>query len=609
MSPQEVLAKAFLAGAADLRRREPLINRINVFPVIDADTGTNMTRTLDAAVKELETNAAASLSYLAESLRSPLLRQARGNSGVIFSQFLVAFLDTIGEMNTLTHDSFTAAVSRGQSLAYRAVANPVEGTILTTITDLAHVLTETTGINDMDAHAALELHLSRSVARTPSLMPRLEEAGVVDSGALGFHIFASGLTLALPALADPAAAINRMNARVSGENEAPLGVIANSISPGFWESRSLNDSAFRYCIDMLIELSSEPLSEWTAPFEKLGSSVDTARGGNLLKLHLHGNDTTAIKRAGEKLGRILEFTHEDMTKGFIREQAQRDKSDMGHVSFRVVSDSSMSLSHEMADALDIHRIENYVDAHGKMLRDKDLDRNLLFTKMRDGHVFTTAQTSADDVRSFLDRMLRASDHLFFISVGNAYSGTQNLVRQVVSKHPDRERITILDTGAASGQQGLICWVAARYSRIASNETDLIHYINNQISSCREYLVIDNLKYLSRTGRIGKIKAAFAGALSVKPIVGHGGDGAITIAKVHSHEAAIHEISKRIAAHPGDGRLLVMLEYTDNLDWVERAAKQLEAALPKDTEMVFSPLSSTSAVHMGPGTWGVTVTRV
>ncbi len=609
MTPQETLAKAFIAGAADLRRRTSLINRINVFPVVDADTGINMSRTLEAAVTQLETSTNSNLFDLAESLRNPLLKQARGNSGVILSQFLIAFLDTISKMNTLTHESFIAAVAKGQDLAYRSVANPVEGTILTTITDLARILAETAGIDDLYSHAALEHRLSKSVARTPSLMPRLEEAGVVDSGALGFHIFASGLTLALPALTNPAAAASRMNARISGENEAPLGDVADSISPDFLKSRLGDDSSFHYCIDMLIELPKEPLSDWAAPFEKIGSSVDAAHGGNLLKLHLHGNDTRAIKRAGEKLGSILEFTVEDMTTGFVRARAQSNEAEMDRVSLRVVSDSSMSLSHEIADALGVHRVENYVDVHGKMLCDKDLDRNLLFKRMRDGHVYTTAQTSADDVRSFLDRMLRVSDHLFFVAVGNAYSGTQNLVRQVVAEHPNQDRITILDTCAASGQQGLICLASARYSRLAADEADLTNYINNQISSCREYLIIDNLKFLSRTGRIGKIKAAFAGALSVKPIVGHGSDGAITLAKVRSHESAIHEISKYIAAHPGKGRLLVMLEHTDNLKWVELVAKQLEVTLPEGTEIVFSPLSSTSAVHMGPGTWGVTVTRV
>jgi len=103
-------------------------------------------------------------------------------------------------------------------------------------------------------------------------------------------------------------------------------------------------------------------------------------------------------------------------------------------------------------------------------------------------------------------------------------------------------------------------------------------------------------------------AALAGALSVRPIVGHGGDGAITIAKVRSEDAAIREIVQRVASHPGAGKLVALLEYTDNRKRVEEIGAILGAALPPDAEILYSPLSSTSSVHMGPGTWGVAVSR-
>ena len=93
------------------------------------------------------------------------------------------------------------------------------------------------------------------------------------------------------------------------------------------------------------------------------------------------------------------------------------------------------------------------------------------------------------------------------------------------------------------------------------------------------------------------------------MLGHGLDGAITYGKVRSHEAAIEEIGQRVSSHPGQGSLLVLIEYTDNRDWVARVAAHLQDILAPDTEILYSPLSSTSAVHMGPGTWGVAVTRL
>ena len=138
---------------------------------------------------------------------------------------------------------------------------------------------------------------------------------------------------------------------------------------------------------------------------------------------------------------------------------------------------------------------------------------------------------------------------------------------------------------------------------------LVEFARDQIRTCVEYLVIDTLKYLSATGRIGKVKAAFAGALGVRPIVGHGADGAVTHDKVRSHEAALDKIIDKVSKHPGAGRLMIMLEHTDNPEWVEQVRTRLENALQEPTDFYLCPLSSTSSVHMGPGTWGIAVTRV
>ena len=116
------------------------------------------------------------------------------------------------------------------------------------------------------------------------------------------------------------------------------------------------------------------------------------------------------------------------------------------------------------------------------------------------------------------------------------------------------------------------------------------------------------EFLRRGGRIGRVRAALADALSVKPIVGHGRNGAVTWAKARSHGAALDEVARRVGAHPGEGPLLVMVEHTDDAAWAETVRRRLAAELPADAEILLAPLSATSAVHMGPGTWGVAVTR-
>jgi DegV family protein with EDD domain len=604
MTARELLHEAIRTGAADLRRRADLLDRINVFPVVDADTGVNMSQTLSATVSAIDDPKA--------DISREVLLGARGNSGVILAQFLVGLLDSIGPGEDFDRAQVVDAIARGRELAYRAVSEPVEGTILTVMTALTGILDETDQVPDLTSHGELERRLAAAVAETPRLMPRLARAGVVDSGALGFHVFACGLTLLLPALEEPGPALDRLRDRLEGRESAPLGRIADRIDPAFLESARRDRSSLRYCVDLVIELDREPPAGWQQRFESLGASLDMVRRQELVKLHVHCNDPDRAAAAAADLGRVIETTTQDMVADLLRIEKDAGAAVAAAKptapGLRVLSDSSMSLDRGLARKHGIARIENYVNVHGEMVRDDDLDRDALFARMRDGTSFTTAQTSAEEVRQFLDDQLHPAGSAIYLAVGRAYTGTQDLVRGVAAEHPLGQRLTVLDTGAASGQQGLATLAAARYAPSATDLTDLVRYTEGQIGSCREYLVIDDLKYLSRTGRVGKVKAAFAGALSVKPIVGHGGDGAITWAKVRSHRAALREITRRVDDHPGSGALLLMVEHTDDIAWAEQVREALAASLADDTEIILSPLSSTSAVHMGPGTWGVAVTR-
>jgi DegV family protein with EDD domain len=598
MTVRDVLSGAILAGVADLRRRAGLLDRINVFPVVDADTGTNMLRTVEALADAFGRGDP-------DPSRAVLLG-ARGNSGVILAQFLVGLLDRLWSMEDLDAARLRAAISHGRDLARCAVSDPVEGTILTVMDDLSGLLA-TNGIADLESHAGLESDLAAAVARTPELMPRLAAAGVVDSGALGFHVLACGLTLALPWLGGDRRAEDAIRGRRAGETGAPLAGIADRIDPVFLATIAEQGTDRRYCVDVVIELSGPAPENLAARFLGVGGSVDAVTRDGLVKLHVHADDPEAVREVAAAIGRVARCEAEDMTAGLIRE-GDGSGAPAAPVRVRVLGDSSMSLARETAAPLGVVRFENYVDVGGRMVRDGDLDLPSLFGRMRGGQVFRTAQTSAAEARGLIDRELSRAGHLVYLAVGRAYTGTQDLVRRVIAEHPGRERIAVVDTRAASGQQGVAVLATARCAAADADPDDVAAYAATQAADAREYLVLDSLAYLSRTGRVGKIKAALAGAFGVKPVVGHGGDGAITHARVRSHEEALAFIGERLAAHPGNGPLLVLLEHTDNRDWLDEVRTRLAAALPSDTEFVTAPLSSTSSVHMGPGTWGVAVTR-
>lgn len=596
------IASALLAASADLRRSAELLDRINVFPVVDADTGANLTATVRPLAQLLEDRPDGFLE-LCDEVGRCLLSSARGNSGVIFAQFFAGFFASLrASKRPVSAEAFRDASAEGRLLAYKAVARPAEGTMLTVMTDLAALLEGREGSWTFAHHARFEHALSESVSRTASLMPRLAEAGVVDSGALGFHVFFCGLGLALLGAADAQQAIAD---RLSGRTSAPLGEISRRIDPRFLAAEKDKGTSFRYCVTALLDLPHE--TDPAAALAAFGDSVEVARQGRLAKVHVHCNHPGSVKNTLEALGPVASFDIDDMLEGLTRAAAVLEVKT--RKKFLVVGDSSMSLSSQLASKQGIFRIENYVNVHGEMVPDSTVELAELMKRMAEGAVFTTAQTSAEEIRSFLDAHLSHCEHLVYVAVGSAYTGTQSLARKVIADHLEHARIFVVDTVAASGQQGLICLAVARFADDEKTIDEVLSYAHEQTMTCKEFLVIDDLKYLSRTGRVGKVKAMFAGALGVKPIVGHGPDGAVTFDKVRSRGAGLEAVTKRCADIPGDGRLLALVEHTGDLDWTSKVARHLEARIGEPIETHIVPLSSTSAVHMGPGTWGVAVTRV
>ena len=183
----EMFAKMFLAGAKNLESKKEWINELNVFPVPDGDTGTNMTMTIMAAAREVAAIENPTMETIAKALSSGSLRGARGNSGVILSQLFRGFTKEIKEASEINVTILANAFTRATETAYKAVMKPKEGTILTVakgIADKALELVETT--DDLDEFIpAVIAHAEYVLSKTPDMLPVLKEAGVVDSGGQG----------------------------------------------------------------------------------------------------------------------------------------------------------------------------------------------------------------------------------------------------------------------------------------------------------------------------------------------------------------------------------------------------------------------------------------
>ena len=288
----QLLKKAFLSGAAALSAHKDMINELNVFPVPDGDTGTNMTMTVTAAAKEVAALDTDDISAICKAISSGSLRGARGNSGVILSQLLRGFTKGLLKSETIDTNALSLACVKATETAYKAVMKPKEGTILTVakaICESAAEVSEKT--TDIIEFAELIIKAGdETLQKTPEMLPVLKEAGVVDSGGQGLIEFLKG---ALKGLKGEEINLD--------EFEGNAKAAASSTGASYDAIKDV-DIKFGYCTEFIINLQKEfPISEETAFkafLESIGDSIVCVADDDFVKIHVHTNDPgKAITRA------------------------------------------------------------------------------------------------------------------------------------------------------------------------------------------------------------------------------------------------------------------------------------------------------------------------
>ncbi len=284
----ELFRKMFLAGAANLEAKKEFINELNVFPVPDGDTGTNMTLTIMSAAKEVQSLENADMLTIAKAISSGSLRGARGNSGVILSQLLRGFTKEIREHKEIDAVILAKACERATATAYKAVMKPKEGTILTVakgISRKAEELAETT--EDLEVFIPEVIKYAEEVlAQTPEMLPVLKEAGVVDSGGQGLLEVIHGAYDAFLGKEIDYTAI-----------EASSGT--KMVKPS---QQAEADIKFGYCTEFIImtekEFTDKNEAEFKAYLESIGDSIVCVADDDIVKIHVHTNDPgLAIQKA------------------------------------------------------------------------------------------------------------------------------------------------------------------------------------------------------------------------------------------------------------------------------------------------------------------------
>lgn len=314
----------FVSGANNLKNHKELVDKLNVFPVPDGDTGTNMSLTISYAIKELNKVKEDNISQIGKALSKGSLMGARGNSGVILSQIIRGIAKGIEDKDKLSSMDLAKALKCGSDTAYKAVIKPVEGTILTVVRESSEYGLKVAELEEdiIEFMNLLIKEATNSLNRTPKLLSALKEAGVVDSGAKGLVLVYEGMLKALEG--------NFVEAKEEQASEAVEIKVENTVST--------EDIKFQYCTEFILESDKVTDTKIRDIMIKYGDSLAVVGDEGIIKVHVHTNTPGTVIQEALAFGQLLtikienmKLQHENKLIEDSKEEVQEEKKEFGFI--------------------------------------------------------------------------------------------------------------------------------------------------------------------------------------------------------------------------------------------------------------------------------------
>ncbi len=557
------LSAAFCKGYERMAAWSGLIDDINLYPVADADTGRNLRISL-APLRSVDNQHTA----------RRLLISATGNSGNIAGAFFSKFIQIE------SFKGLSAAAATGKDAAWQALKDPKPGTMLSVF----DALTDAIQLSDsFDACHVMD-NIKNAVLATAQVLPELKNADVVDAGALGMFLFFEGFFKDIS---------NHMDSLCN-----PHYIFGTKLSISTPITAACQNS---YCIDSVIVPSAD-IEAATQKISAMGEHVVAVSDGKRLKIHLHTTDVAKTRKDLTAVGDLLRWDTEKIESRNIPANRAETKSATVHI----VTDAAGSLTLDAARDLGVTLLASYIIMDEHALPESALAPEALYGAMKMGKKVTTAQASIFERHQHYQYLAHCHEKLIYLCVGSVYTGNYEIAAQwALLNSPNGQRMTVMDTGAASGRLGLIARRVAKYANSGNNMVQVVQYASTVARACDEIIFLDQLKFLAASGRISKSSSFFGDLLKIKPIIRPAAAGAQKIGVVKSREAqvdfALDHLGKRLNTREP---VEILLQYTDNQDRVvSHIQPQIRSLLPFSRISV-EPMSLTSGVHMGPGTWAV-----
>ncbi len=577
---------SFLAGAKNLFDNQKYINKINVFPVPDADTGTNLASTLQSIIDNvIPTN---HLKQTSVAIADAAIVGARGNSGIIFAQFLYGFSNEVSDNESISIEKFAENLKQAVIYAYESIINPVEGTMITVLKDWAEYIYLIKDKTDDFVELIIKSYIiaSESLKETTEKLEVLKKYNVVDAGAQGFLFFLEGM--------------------ISYFKDGSLKNLATTRNltrnDDFIDTHE--DITFRYCTEALIGGENLNKKLLQNKIEKLGDSMVIAGSSKKLRLHIHTDKPDEVFSIIGKNATILSQKVDDMV--FQNDIQNNRKWNIG-----LVTDSCADLPQELMEKYQIHMVPLTLHVGQNQYVDKlTITASQFYDILRSSPDYPTS--SQPGKKEFLNKYLYLTSHydsIISVNLSDKLSGTYNNSKAAAHaiSYQTSKKIDVFNAKTLSGPQGLLMLRIAKAIESGMTHEDILKKIDEWIDKTQLYVNVKTLKYFIKGGRVSPFKGLISNLLNVKPIVSVDKEGkACVFTKSFSRKGSINKTLSYLEKHAKNDKIhtyCILYANKEEESTAKWYAEKVSLIFGKQPEYIM-PISPVIGVSAGIGTIAV-----
>ena len=580
----EQLARGLRAGIHRLLLQQEHLDRINVFPVADGDTGTNLAITLRAVLPVLQDSPPAHAGQLLTRAADAALDGARGNSGAILAQFLLGLGDRAGQLSALSVAEFADAMQGGADYAREALSEPRDGTILSVLQDVGAELRALAAHGVGDFAALLRPALARaqrSLEATRDQLEVLKRANVVDAGAAGLVLLLEGLSAYLD----------------SGELDESAIVLA-TLPDG--RDAAGGDAALehRWCTECIVAGTAIDRRHLRERLAALGSSLVVAGTQAKARIHVHVSDPQAVFALAAEYGLVSAEKADDMR----RQQASTLHARRRRVA--IVTDSAADVPEEELERLDIHLVPCRVHFGERCFLDKVTLGPAEFYRLLATcpQPPTTSQPPAGDFRRLFEFLASHHASVLSINLTGRVSGTRQAAESAAARVAARDRVVVIDSRNGSAGQGLIAMYAAECADAGMDAAAVVAAVRAILPKTRSYACLSTLDHAVRGGRVPPIARTLARLLRLSPLLATFPDGRLGIGGVLFGHANLTAKFARFVGRRLDRRrrYRLIVGHGDAPAAGQQLLELLTLGRANIERAWLLPLGTALGVHGGPG---------